>query len=259
MSKQRLPRIIPVLLLDKSGLYKTMKFKDPKYIGDPLNAVKIFNDKEVDELIFLDIHASVENRKPDFNYLAQITSECFMPLCYGGGITSVEEIKKLISIGIEKVSLNSIALQNPSFIRKSADEFGSSTIVVSIDVKKSFWGKYEIFNRGKFKFSFTDPEQFAVEMNKSGAGEILINSLDKDGTQTGMDFDLIKKIASAVDIPVIACGGAADTKDFYKAIVESNASAVAAGSMFVFHGKHRAVLISYPDQQELRNTFYPNA
>jgi cyclase len=257
MSKQRLPRIIPVLLLNKSGLYKTLKFKDPKYIGDPLNAVKIFNEKEVDELVFLDIHAFSENRKPDFVYLEQIASECFMPLCYGGGISTIEEIKKLINIGIEKISFNSIALKDPSFIKKASDEFGSSTIVVSIDAKKNFWGKYEIFNRSKFKFSFTDPEQFAVEMNRLGAGEIMINSVDKDGTQAGYDLELVKKIASAVDIPVIASGGASSLMDFKLAIHESKASAAAAGSMFVFHGKHRAVLISYPDQTELRNTFFP--
>jgi cyclase len=257
MSKKQIPRIIPVLLLNKSGLYKTLKFKDPKYIGDPLNAVKIFNDKEVDELIFLDIHASSENRKPDFNYLEQIASECFMPLCYGGGISTIEEIKKLINIGIEKISLNSIALKDPSFIRKAADEFGSSTIVVSIDAKKNFWGKYEIFNRGKFKFSFSDPEQFAVEMNKLGAGEIMINSVDKDGTQSGYDLELIRKVAAAVDIPVIASGGASSLEDFKQAISQSKASALAAGSMFVFHGKHRAVLISYPNQNDLRKTFYP--
>ena len=150
-------------------------------------------------------------------------------------------------------------MKDPSFIRKSADEFGSSTIVVSIDVKKNFWGKYEIFNRGKFKFSFTDPEQMAVEMNKKGAGEILINSVDRDGMQNGFDIDLIKKIASAVDIPVIACGGASSINDFNLAIKDGHASAAAAGSMFVFHGKHRAVLISYPEQAELRKSFYPNA
>lgn len=252
---KRLPRIIPVLLLDNKGLYKTVKFKDPKYVGDPLNAVKIFNEKEVDELIFLDINASVQGRKPNLDYLANIASECFMPLCYGGGIRSIVDIKQVIGTGIEKVSLNSIAIENPAFIREAADTFGSSTVCVSIDVKKNFWGKYEVFTKGKTKPAISDPVAFAVEMNRRGAGEILLNSVDRDGTMEGFDTEIIKRVASEVDIPVIACGGAGNVADLHAAYAQGKASAMAAGSMFVFHGKHRAILISYPDQETLKKTF----
>jgi len=252
---KRLPRIIPVLLLDNKGLYKTVKFKDPKYVGDPLNAVKIFNEKEVDELIFLDINATVEGRKPNLNYLADIASECFMPLCYGGGIRSIADIKQIIGTGIEKVSLNSIAIENTPFIQQAADTFGSSTICVSIDVKKNFWGKYEVYTKTKLKPRITDPVAYAAEINRMGAGEILLNSVDRDGTMEGFDTEIIKRVASEVDIPVIACGGAGNATDLQKAYAEGHASAMAAGSMFVFHGKHRAVLISYPDQETLKKLF----
>lgn len=247
----RVPRVIPILLLSKQGLYKTVKFKKPVYIGDPLNAVKIFNEKEVDELIFLDIDASAGGKEPDYRYLTDIASECFMPLCYGGGITNTEQIKKLIFSGIEKVSLNTVALGNPQFIREASDRFGSSTIVVSIDVTKNLFGKNVIYNKNKVKTVFSDPVAMAVEMNKQGAGEILINSVDRDGVMNGYDLELIKRISSQVDIPVVACGGAGEISHFKEA-VEAGASAVAAGSMFVFHGVHKAVLINYPEQEELR-------
>jgi cyclase len=247
----RVPRVIPILLLSKQGLYKTVKFKKPVYIGDPLNAVKIFNEKEVDELIFLDIDASAGGKEPDYRYLTDIASECFMPLCYGGGITNTEQIKKLIFSGIEKVSLNTVALGKPQFIREASDRFGSSTIVVSIDVTKNLFGKNVIYNKNKVKTVFYDPVAMAVEMNKQGAGEILINSVDRDGVMNGYDLELIKRISSQVDIPVVACGGAGEISHFKEAD-EAGASAVAAGSMFVFHGVHKAVLINYPEQEELR-------
>ena len=248
----RIPRVIPVLLLSKQGLYKTVKFKNPVYIGDPLNAVKIFNEKEVDELIFLDIDASVKGKEPDYGYLSNIASECFMPLCYGGGITKTDQIKKLIFSGIEKVAINAAALNQPSLIREASGRFGSSTIVVSIDVTRNIFGKSVIYNKNKVKTPFTDPVAMAVEMNKMGAGEILINSVDRDGVMGGFDTGLIQKIASAVDIPVIACGGAGVVSHFKEA-VQAGASAVAAGSMFVFHGVHKAVLINYPSQSDLKN------
>lgn len=250
----RIPRVIPVLLLNKGGIYKTVKFKNPVYIGDPLNAVKIFNDKEVDELIFLDINASGEKREPDYDYLASIAGECFMPLCYGGAISSIAQIKKLIFSGIEKVSINSFALSNPEFIREAADKFGSSTIVVSIDVTKNLFGKYQIHNKNKVKTKFSNPIEMAEEMNKLGAGEILISSVDRDGMMNGFDTEIIKRISSAVDIPVVACGGAGNLTHF-KSAIDSGASAIAAGSMFVFHGVHKAVLINYPTQTELQNSF----
>lgn len=249
-----LPRIIPVLLLKTAGLYKTIKFKDPKYIGDPLNAVKIFNEKEVDELLFIDITATAENRKPSIKFLSEIASECFMPLCYGGGITTKEEIKTIINAGVEKVSINSFAIKNPLFIREVSDIYGSSTIVVSIDVKKNLFGKYEVYSQAGKINTKMDPVKVAVELASQGAGEILLNSIDRDGTMIGYDLELIKKVSSEIDIPVIACGGAGKTTDFVEAI-NSGASALAAGSMFVFHGKHKAVLINYPAQSELHELF----
>jgi cyclase len=248
------PRVIPVLLLKNAGLVKTQKFKNPKYVGDPINAIKILNEKEVDELIFLDITASKEHKKPNLKLLNEIATECFMPLCYGGGIKTIEDIKNIISCGVEKVSLNTIAIENPDFVKSASDIFGSSTIVVSMDVKKNFWGKKTIYSYLGTKSTGLDPISFAVEMQKKGAGELLINSIDKDGLMNGYDYELIKQISKEVDIPVIACGGAGELKHLKEAI-NAGASAVAAGSMFVFHGKHRAVLINYPSQVELQNLF----
>jgi len=248
-------RVIPVLLLKNTGLVKTTQFKEPKYVGDPLNAVKIFNDKEVDELIFLDISATPENKKPPLEFLKQIAEECFMPLSYGGGIKTVEEIKDILKVGIEKVCLNTIAVENPDLVKKATDRYGSSTICVAIDVKKNFFGKYEIYIHGGKKNTKLDPVKFAMEMDKAGAGELLVNSIDRDGMMQGYDNDLLKKITSQVSMPVIACGGAGTLNHFGDAIKQGGASAVAAGSMFVFHGKHRAVLISYPSQEELQEAF----
>ncbi|HLG35396.1 MAG TPA: AglZ/HisF2 family acetamidino modification protein [Bacteroidia bacterium] len=253
-----IPRVIPVLLLKNAGLVKTVKFKEPKYIGDPLNAVKIFNEKEVDELIFLDITASNEKRMPPLKLLADIAGECFMPFCYGGGIRNIEMIKEILNVGVEKVSINTYAAENPDFVRDAAEQFGSSTIVISIDVKRNFLGKYEVIaNSGKVNMK-QDPVRYAVEMSKCGAGELLVNSIDRDGTQNGYDIELIRKISKEVDIPVVACGGAGNLSDFKIAINEGGVSAVAAGSLFVFHGKHRGVLISYPSQKELSNVFFEN-
>lgn len=246
----QIPRVIPVLLLKNVGLVKTQKFKDPKYVGDPINAVKIFNEKEVDELIFLDITASIEKKKPNLKLLNEIATECFMPLCYGGGIKSIDDIKSIINAGVEKVALNSIAVESPDFVKKAADVFGSSTIVVSLDLKKNFWGKKNIYTYSGTKNTGIDPVKFAVEMQKNGAGELLINSIDKDGTMNGYDYELIRQISKEVDIPVIACGGAGNLQHLKQAY-DAGASALAAGSMFVFHGPHRAVLINYPSQKEL--------
>jgi imidazole glycerol-phosphate synthase subunit HisF len=251
----RVPRVIPVLLLKNAGLVKTVRFKNSIYVGDPLNAVKIFNEKEVDELVFLDITATSEGKKPPIKLLAEVASECFMPLCYGGAIKSIAEIKEITAVGVEKISINSHAVEAPHFIREAADIFGSSTIVVSIDVKKNFFGKYEVYIHGGKKNTKLDPLKFAMEMNKLGAGELLLNSIDRDGIMNGFDIELIKKISKEVDIPVIACGGAGVLTDLAEAVKEGGASAVAAGSMFVFHGKHKAVLINYPSQRELKELF----
>lgn len=247
-------RVIPCLLLRNQGLVKTVKFKDPKYVGDPINSVKIFNDKEVDELIFLDITATVENRRPPFKLLSEITSECFMPLGYGGGIRSVEDIREILGLGVEKVIINSHAVEDQSFVSRAAELFGSQSIVVSLDVKKSLLGKYEIRTCGERKATGLDPVRFAVQMQERGAGELFLNSIDRDGTQQGYDIDLIRRVTEAVSIPVIACGGAGRLEDFADAVHKGGASAVSAGSFFVFQGKHRAVLISFPTPEELQRT-----
>ena len=248
-------RVIPVLLLRNAGLVKTTKFKDAKYVGDPLNAVKIFNEKEVDELMFLDITATPENKRPSLNFLKEIAGECFMPLSYGGGIKTVDEIKNILKVGIEKVCLNTVAVENPDMVKTAVTRYGSSTICVSIDAKKNFWGNYEIYTNGGKKSTKKDPVKFAMEMDKIGVGELIINSIDRDGTMEGYDIELLKKITDVVNMPVIACGGAGNINHFGEAVHQGRASAVAAGTMFVFHGKHRAVLISYPSQQELSRVF----
>jgi imidazole glycerol-phosphate synthase subunit HisF len=247
-------RVIPCLLLRNNGLVKTVKFKNSTYIGDPINAVKIFNEKEVDELIFLDIDASVEKKQPPFNLLRNIAGECFMPLCYGGGISNINQISEILKCGVEKVSINTCAVKNPEFIKEAADIFGSSTIVVAIDVRKSFLGKYQIYLNGGKINTGKDPLEFVKLVEQMGAGEVFLNSIDKDGTMMGYDLDLIKKISASVKIPVIACGGAG-TVDHMHAAIQNGAAAVSAGSFFVFHGKRRAVLISYPNVNEIKFIF----
>lgn len=245
------PRVIPCLLLKNEGLVKTVKFKDPKYLGDPINIVRIFNDKEVDELIFLDITATVENRRPNFDVLGKITSECFMPLGYGGGIRDVDDVKKLLSMGVEKIVLNTSAVENPSLIRAAADYAGSQAVVISMDVKKTLLGKYEVCIRSGKKNTGLEPVKFAIEMEKQGAGELFVNSIDRDGTMQGYDLELVSRVADSVTVPVVACGGAGNIQHLAEAI-QAGASAAAAGSMFVFQGPLRGVLISYPAQEELR-------
>ncbi len=247
-------RVIPVLLIRNKGLVKTVKFDKGKYIGDPINAVKIFNDKEVDELVLLDIDASKENRKPDFEAIKNIASECFMPLAYGGGISHLEDIKKLFSIGIEKVIINSTALTNLNLITQASEIFGDQSIVVCIDVSKNFWGKYHVHAHTGKKHHLSDVVEYAQAAEKAGAGEIIINSVDLDGMMTGYDLKLIEKIAHSIKVPLVACGGAGNIEDLKKGF-ESGASALAAGSMFVYHGPHKAVLINFPTQKQLKELF----
>lgn len=247
-------RVIPVLLLKNKGLVKTVKFDQSKYIGDPINAVKIFNDKEVDELVFLDIDAGKNRTKPDFERIKDIASECFMPFAYGGGITELEDIKTLFSLGVEKVIINSAALTSMDLIKAAADIFGNQSIVVSIDVTKNLWGKHQIFSHSGIKHNKTDLIAYTKEAAEAGAGEIIINSVDLDGTMKGYDLALIQKISAAVSVPVVACGGAGQLADFRKA-VDAGASAVAAGSFFVFHGPHKAVLINFPSHTQLKELF----
>lgn len=247
-------RIIPCLLLQNSGLIKTVKFGNPNYIGDPINAVKIFNDKEVDELVFLDIEATKKGTPINFNYLKRIAEECFMPLCYGGGIKNIDDIKKLFTIGFEKVSINSNAFYNPSLITESANLFGSQSIVSSIDVKKNLWGRYSVYINGGKTSTKESPIEYAKKMESLGAGEILLNYINNDGMMEGYNLELINGVSSAVNIPVIACGGAGRMGDFVQAI-DNGASAVAAGSCFVYYGVNKAVLINYPDRNEIKKCF----
>jgi cyclase len=252
-------RVIPCLLLKNQGLVKTVKFKDPKYVGDPINAVKIFNEKEVDELVFLDIAATISDRKPNFKLIAEIASECFMPFGYGGGIRNLRDIRELFNLGVEKVIINSYGAEYPQFIKQASDLYGGQSIVVSIDVKRNPGGKYEVYTRSGTKNTKLDPVQCAVQMQKMGSGELLLNSIDRDGTMAGYDIELLRMVSEVVTIPVVACGGAGKLQDFYEAVNKGGAAAVAAGSLFVLHGKYRAVLISYPSGTELDSIFELNA
>ncbi len=244
------------MLLRNQGLVKTVKFRDPTYVGDPINAVHIFNEKEVDELIFLDITATPEQREPNFKLIQEIATECFMPFAYGGGISQLDHVKKLINAGAEKVIMNTALHTTPALVEAAARQFGSQSIVASLDVKRSFFGKPEVYTRGGKEKVKGTPEALARQAQEMGAGEIFVNSIDRDGTGKGFDLDLIKQITEVVEVPVIACGGAGSTADFVQAVKTGGASAVAAGSMFVFHGKHRAVLITYPPYGELENLLH---
>lgn len=247
-------RVIPVLLLRNKGLVKTIQFDKSKYIGDPINAVKLFNDKEVDELVFLDIDASKEGRKPDFEYIQSIASECFMPLGYGGGISTMDDISRLFSLGVEKVIINSSALSNLDLIREASATYGNQSIVVSIDVQKNFFGKYQLFSHAKMKHRPIDLFQFVKDAQDAGAGEIIVNSVDKDGTMTGYDLKLIQRLSDNLSVPLVASGGAGSL-DHFREAVAAGASAVAAGSLFIFHGPHKAVLINYPGYKEIKKIF----
>ena len=247
-------RVIPCLLLRNGGLVKTVRFKDPKYVGDPINAVRIFNDKEVDELVFLDIGATPSGKGPNFDLLADIASEAFMPFAYGGGVTTADQVKQLFALGVEKVVLNTAVATNPELVAASASLAGSSSVVVSVDVRRGLLGTYSVHVRGGQVDLRRDPVVYAREIEQLGAGEILLNSIDRDGTQSGYDLELVERVAQAVSIPVVAAGGAGSLQHF-RAAVDAGASAVAAGSFFVFHGKHRAVLITYPGYHELQALF----
>ncbi len=245
-------RVIPVLLLRDKGLVKTVKFDKPTYVGDPINAVKIFNDKEVDELIFLDIRASIDQRAPLMDVISSIANECFMPLCYGGGVKDIDTMKRIYALGVEKIAINTSAQKNPDLIEEAARIFGSQSVVVSIDVKKNIFGRYEIVRCDGKNRTGIDPVGFAKQMEERGAGEIMLNSVDRDGTMKGYDLKLINDVSAAVKIPLIACGGAGKLEDFRQAIA-AGAAAAAAGSMFVFYGPNRAVLINYPSRDELES------
>lgn len=248
------PRVIPILLLKNNGLVKSVKFKNHRYIGDPINAVRIFNDLKADELAFLDITASLENRLISTDFIRQVGDEANMPFSVGGGIKDIEDIRKIINAGAEKVIINTAAVLNPNFIKNASDYFGSSTISVAIDVKKNFFNRKKIFIKSGTKKININPLYFAKKMQDLGAGELIINSISHDGLMSGYDLELIRMISSELNIPVIASCGAGKLSDFKKA-VDSNASAVAAGSLFVYHGPRRGILINYPENKELINIF----
>ena len=239
-------RVIPCLLLRGHGLVKTKQFKDPVYVGDPVNAVRIFSEKEVDELVILDIDASREGREPDFELAAEIAGECFMPVAYGGGIKTLAQARKLIRCGIEKVVINSASVESTGFIREIADVFGSQAVVGSIDAKKTLLGGHRVFIKSGTVDTRLKPEDHAASLEQAGVGEIFLTSIDRDGQMQGYDIELIKKVSIRVNVPVVACGGAGTLDHMRRAMSESGASAVSAGSMFVYYGKHRAVLINYP-------------
>jgi cyclase len=247
-------RVIPILLMRNKGLTKTVKFGNGKYIGDPINAVKIFNDKEVDEIVVLDIDASKENRKPNFEAVKEIASECFMPLGYGGGIQDLDDVKKLFSLGVEKVIINSAALLDLTLIRESSNIFGDQSIVVGVDITKNLLGKYQVYAHKTGKAVAIDLAKYVEEAVHAGAGEILLQSVDKDGVMNGYDLKIIQKIANNINVPLVACGGAGTIEDFRKG-ADAGASALAAGSMFVYHGPHKAVLINFPTQEQLKKVF----
>jgi len=246
-------RVIPTLLLQDGGLIKTRKFKQPKYVGDAVNAIRIFNEKEVDELIVLDIYASRENRQPDFETIGRIAEECFMPLCYGGGVSSLEDASRIYQCGVEKISLQTAALRNPGLVTEIAQKYGSQAVTVSIDVKKDWLGRRKVYASASGKLIDEPLKALLKRLVDAGAGEVLINAVDRDGDLCGYDLALVEEASHLVNVPVIASGGAASLEDFKKA-VDAGASAVAAGAYFVFHGPHRAVLITYPKYEELEQT-----
>jgi cyclase len=227
-----------------NGLVKTKKFKDPVYIGDPVNAMRIFSDKEADEIVVLDIDATKNGREPNYDLISEIAGEAFMPMAYGGGVTCVDQVRRLIRCGIEKVVINSAALSSPNLIYESAQIFGRQAIVGSVDVRKTLFGSYRVVTHSGTRNAEADLDVHISNLVTAGVGEIFLNNIDRDGTMEGYDLQLINKVSSGLQVPLVACGGAGSKEHLIEGI-QAGASAVAAGSMFVFHGKHRAVLISY--------------
>jgi imidazole glycerol-phosphate synthase subunit HisF len=240
-------RVIPILLLKNKGLHKSVRFEKGKYLGDPINVVRIFNDKQCDELVLLDTEISKHCGDIDFNYLSEITSECFMPLSYGGGIRNLKQIEELLKIGIEKVSINSSLLSNAQFVREAVQEYGSSTIVASIDIRKNFFGQYRIYDHQACKGTSVELDEMLKQLNDIEVGEVLVNSVDLDGTMKGYDLALARKISAQLLMPVVFAGGCRDLVNIHQIFDTSKVSGAGVGSLFVFHGPHKGVLISYPD------------
>jgi cyclase len=245
------PRIIPCLLVKGAGLVKTRQFGDPKYVGDPLNAVRIFNEKEVDELTVLDIDATAEKRAPNYTMIRNLAGECRMPLCYGGGVSTPEQIEKIITLGVEKVAISAAAARNPDLIAEGARRVGAQSIVVVLDVKKTgLLQRYEVFTHNGTQKTGLNPAEFAKRCQELGAGEIVVNAIEQDGVMTGYDLALIRDVRAAVTVPLTVMGGAGSVDDIAGLIREFGIIGAAAGSLFVFKGKYRAVLINYPNPSE---------
>ncbi len=243
------PRIIPCLLVHNGGLVKTVNFTNPKYVGDPINAVKIFNEKEVDELIVLDIDATAQNREPDYGRIRNLAAECRMPLCYGGGVKTVEQVERIISLGVEKVAVSSAAISDPDLVAQSAEVVGQQSVIVVMDVKKNGRGDmYELTTHNGARATGMFPVDFAKKIEHLGAGEVVINSIDNDGVMKGYDLDLVHKIRDAVNLPITVLGGAGSLNDIAQLISTFGIVGASAGSLFVFKGKYRAVLINYPSR-----------
>jgi len=253
-----LPRVIPVLLISGRRLLKTRRFADPRYVGDPINAVRIFNDKEVDELVILDIDATPQ-AGPNFEVVREIVSEAFMPVCYGGGVRTLAQMERLFSLGLEKVSLGAAAATLPGLIGEAAGRFGRQSIVACVDVKRTLLGGASVVVGHARTSLGRKPAEFARACVEAGAGEILLQAVDRDGTRKGYDLPLVKEVTAAVSVPVIACGGAGGLEDLRLALQEGGASGAAAGSLFVFHGRLEAVLISYPPRADLRRLATPRS
>lgn len=244
------PRIIPSLLIQDNGLVKTVNFKNPKYVGDPINAVKIFNEKEVDELAIFDIDATVKGLEPNYSLIERIANQSRMPLCYGGGVKTVEQAQRIFGLGIEKIALSSSVLHDPKLITQIADRVGAQSVIVVLDVKKKLLGGYEVYTHNGKKATGINPFKFIEEAQKLGAGEIVINSIDQDGVMKGFDMSLIDKARERSSLPMTVLGGAGTLEDIKKVIDKHYIIGVAAGSLFVFKGKYKAVLINYPNKSE---------
>ena len=249
------PRIICVLLLRQNVLYKSIKFKSHKYVGDPINAVKIFNDKEADELIFLDISAGAERRQPDLNLIQRIAEEANMPFSVGGGIEDLQTIKSIIRIGAERVVIRSAALKNPNFIKMASDTFAQSSVSVCIDVRTNFFGKKVLVGNVERKYLRYSPQDFARVMEEAGAGEVVVQSVDRDGTMEGYDVELLRTISGSVTIPVIALGGASNLENMKTTWQETNVNGLAAASMFLYQGRKKGLLINYPSRETIQSIF----
>jgi cyclase len=248
-------RVIPCLLIQGNGLVKTRNFKNPVYIGDPVNAMRIFSEKEADEVVVLDICASREGREPNYELVREMAGEAFMPLAYGGGVRTLEQVRRLIRCGIEKVVINTAATESTDLLRDASEEFGAQAVVGAVDVRKSLVGGYRVLSKSATVETKINLEAHVRKLVSSGAGEIFLNSVDRDGMMAGYDLGLVRFVSNIVDVPVVACGGAGTIEHLTRGISDGGASAVAAGSMFVFHGKHRAVLINYPKPSELQRFF----